>query len=461
MTVSCLDDTGSENMLVYDSDIQEVERQSGMVCQDMGSALLNTVTGQIPVRAVLAEVCVVERGWNPYNMSRWCDVVIFVRPGNPLPGIPRLSGIWIRHIVHSQTIPNNQGILYLNDRGFEDNRGIPQWEAPRGPPNFRISRGGGGTGTYGGMSRIPPQPGLRPGGGGYDGGPPPGPGGGPGSGPGGNDEGLLRPTGAGNQFQPLPPLRPAGGGQVARVPDPSPDTSQAAGDDSNPLLLPYNTYPGGAFRPPGAPSSTQESSDNSDPGPNGRNQPRGGRPGGRLFRGMLRGVRRWFYLTEAEIEAAAWREFRAEELAASQARITLRAPGDETAQAEEGNLVPPGTPPTPEIPGSLLTAAFEAQFAEEEANRPPPPPREYRQFITFNDARVPIEEVYEAIERGWNPDPPPPMRPQGYIPFINLRTGEINPYFIQEVEVHHGVRGVFQRMNDWLSDHLDASTWQN
>lgn len=458
VTLSCLDDTGSENMLIYESDISEIQQQTGVVCQDLGHALLNTVTGQIPVRAVLAEVCVSERAvWSEFTQSRWCDVVIFVRPGNPLPGVPRLSGIWIRHIVYSQTRPDNRGLLDLSDRGFLETRGIPYYEPPRGPSIYRIGPSGGGSQdrSYGGRSRIPPPQ---------------------------HTTQYAQHLGGGAP----PNTQNLGGGALQNTQnlgDGAPQNTQnlvgAAPDGPPPALPPPPPPPvnkidwdwefAERMKRAGLYQSGNGPEDNSNTNVGGDDQRRWSNP-----RRLLDRAIDWFTPPEWQPASSARRRYRARGWrfpTPPPPQVHERAPEPAQAQMpirQPSQLQEPGVPRavTPEIPGSLLTAALEAQDAEDRANRANPPgprpprqPRYYRQYVTFNDGRVPIEDVQQRIDAGWNPDPPPPLRPAGYVPFMNWVTGEINPIWIQEVEVHYGIRGVFQRMGDWLSDSLDVSNW--
>ncbi|KAJ6023772.1 hypothetical protein N7540_004569 [Penicillium herquei] len=128
-----LDDTGSPNMLIYEQDRWEMENICNFVCQEMGQTYVNTAAGSATMRVIHLEVSLLSSGLKR-QLVPWTKVACYIMPGMRQPGEPRLSGIWLRHLLYTLTRPDNQGMLYISDEGFHDTVNITYPVQPRPPP---------------------------------------------------------------------------------------------------------------------------------------------------------------------------------------------------------------------------------------------------------------------------------------------------------------------------------------
>ncbi|KAJ5618567.1 hypothetical protein N7528_006678 [Penicillium herquei] len=141
-----LDDTGSQNMLIYESDRYEMENVCNYICQEMGQTFVNTAAGSSAMRVIHLEVSILSLGMKR-RLVPWTKVACYIMPGARQPGEPRLSGIWLRHMLYTLTRPDNNGMLYISDEGFHESVNITFPVEPRPPPaNSYFPRRGAGNG---------------------------------------------------------------------------------------------------------------------------------------------------------------------------------------------------------------------------------------------------------------------------------------------------------------------------
>ncbi|KAJ5715505.1 uncharacterized protein N7483_012686 [Penicillium malachiteum] len=128
-----LDDTGSPNMLIYEQDRWEMENICNYVCQEMGQTFVSTAAGSATMRVIHLEVSLLS---NPMKLQLvpWTKVACYIMPGMRQVGEPRISGIWLRHLLYTLTRPDNKGMLFLSDEGFCDTVNIMYPVQPRPPP---------------------------------------------------------------------------------------------------------------------------------------------------------------------------------------------------------------------------------------------------------------------------------------------------------------------------------------
>ncbi|KAJ5726940.1 hypothetical protein N7493_005967 [Penicillium malachiteum] len=142
-----LDDTGSQNMLIYESDRYEMENVCNDICQEMGQTFVNTAAGSSAMRVVHLEVTILSSG-TKRPLVPWTKVACYIMPGARQPGEPRLSGIWLRHMLYTLTRPDNHGMLYISDEGFHESVNIELPVQPRPPPALSyFPRRGAGNGV--------------------------------------------------------------------------------------------------------------------------------------------------------------------------------------------------------------------------------------------------------------------------------------------------------------------------
>ncbi|KAJ5261111.1 hypothetical protein N7478_011706 [Penicillium angulare] len=116
-----LDDTGCKHMLIFDRDRWEIEEKYNCECPDMGTTYVSTAAGVAALKAIHVDVSLFwDEGYAKHQILPWSTVTCYVVSGSVAPTQPRLSGVWLRHLLYTMTRPDKEGSLFLSDEFFHD-----------------------------------------------------------------------------------------------------------------------------------------------------------------------------------------------------------------------------------------------------------------------------------------------------------------------------------------------------
>lgn len=140
-----LDDTGCKHMLMYDEDRWVLEEKYNFDCPEMGTAYVGTPAGPAGLRVIHVDVTMFwNEGYTKHQVIPWTTVTCYVILGGQNPTQPRLSGVWLRHLLYTMTSPDDKGLLFLSDEGFNSSYNLSSYQmmsrhAPH-PTSFRDPR---------------------------------------------------------------------------------------------------------------------------------------------------------------------------------------------------------------------------------------------------------------------------------------------------------------------------------
>ncbi|KGO77031.1 hypothetical protein PITC_005560 [Penicillium italicum] len=113
MALTVLEDTGSIAMKIFQSDRAYLEALSGAPLPVSASTSMSTAAGEVPVDNVTLQVNIFHN--DQPMLPRWIDVRACINrdPPNTPPTGARLSGIWLHHMLHCLSIPDNSNFMYV------------------------------------------------------------------------------------------------------------------------------------------------------------------------------------------------------------------------------------------------------------------------------------------------------------------------------------------------------------
>ncbi|KAJ5171461.1 uncharacterized protein N7500_004244 [Penicillium coprophilum] len=115
MHLPFLEDTGATTMTMYQSDRDALEGLSGLPLPFYGSTMMRTVNGSIPMDNLVVQVNIYANG-HPM-LPKWVNVRVGVSrvPPNTPPTAPRLSGVWIHHMLYCLSMPDNKLEMHVGN----------------------------------------------------------------------------------------------------------------------------------------------------------------------------------------------------------------------------------------------------------------------------------------------------------------------------------------------------------
>jgi hypothetical protein len=105
MTLPFVFDAGSHAPLLFENDIKEIEHIGGYLIPKLGQVDGYTVNGTVTLTAVNLNMCLYSDG---KPLHRWLEIRAVYLPGSKPEHIDRLPGVWMRHMVHLLTNPDNR-----------------------------------------------------------------------------------------------------------------------------------------------------------------------------------------------------------------------------------------------------------------------------------------------------------------------------------------------------------------
>ncbi|KAJ5640187.1 uncharacterized protein N7484_008049 [Penicillium longicatenatum] len=124
-----LDDTGSQHMLIYEQDCWDIEDICDFICPEAGQTFVRTAAGTGIFKVVHVEAALFwDQGFSKVQVVPWTPVTCYVAPGRQLGSQPRLSGVWLRHLLYHVTRPDNEGNLYLSDQDWDASINVGPFE---------------------------------------------------------------------------------------------------------------------------------------------------------------------------------------------------------------------------------------------------------------------------------------------------------------------------------------------
>lgn len=146
--VTFIDDTGSDLMVINDSDKLLLEKLAGRRLLLLGMAEGRLADGSWNhVLVVSVQVTVYTTSWTksgtsynvdangnriltPTQMTSWDTIQCAVRPGGGgVDDPPRLNGPWLRHKLYTATAPDGQDLMQVMDDHSGFNRFVPNVDA--------------------------------------------------------------------------------------------------------------------------------------------------------------------------------------------------------------------------------------------------------------------------------------------------------------------------------------------
>lgn len=146
-----LDDTGSKHMLIYEQDCWDIEDICNFICPEAGQTFVCTAAGTGIFKVIHVEATLFwDQGFTKVQVIPWTPVTCYVAPGRQAGSQPRLSGVWLRHLLYHVTRPDKEGNLYLADQDLDSSINVgPYAMANRqAPPLVSYYNDAGASGLY-------------------------------------------------------------------------------------------------------------------------------------------------------------------------------------------------------------------------------------------------------------------------------------------------------------------------
>lgn len=112
-----IDDTGSTMTRIWESDIRQIQTLAGGApLVGMGTMTFIDATGTVTAcKTYQLEVNVLRSDDGHAIIPKWNRIQVVAAPDRIRDkGSNRLSGIWLRHVMYTATVPDNKGRLYLS-----------------------------------------------------------------------------------------------------------------------------------------------------------------------------------------------------------------------------------------------------------------------------------------------------------------------------------------------------------
>ncbi|KAJ5949823.1 hypothetical protein N7454_001407 [Penicillium verhagenii] len=133
-----MDDTGSKHMLIFAQDLFDIEEICNAMCPEAGQSFVRTAAGSGVFNVVHVEAAIF---WDrredntKQQVIPWTTITCYVAPSPRRKSQPRLSGVWLRHLLFHITRPDGNGKLYLTDQVIDDSINLTSLEIQnRAPP---------------------------------------------------------------------------------------------------------------------------------------------------------------------------------------------------------------------------------------------------------------------------------------------------------------------------------------
>lgn len=118
-------------MLLFEEDVQALAKLSGSYPSSLARTFVNTAVGSGELPVVLIEAIFFHgRG----QTVRWTQIACYAAPGAARAGYPRLSGIWLRHLLWHLSRPDLEGELIIGDN-LSRVEIIMDWASQRARPD--------------------------------------------------------------------------------------------------------------------------------------------------------------------------------------------------------------------------------------------------------------------------------------------------------------------------------------
>lgn len=101
-------------MFLYQADLDELEQLAGRRAKRLGPMNALTPNGPLNLPTVRLEVNII--GPDNDGLLGWVPLQCMIKPGDrQSDGMVRLSGMWLRHMLYTGTVPDNRGLLYVSN----------------------------------------------------------------------------------------------------------------------------------------------------------------------------------------------------------------------------------------------------------------------------------------------------------------------------------------------------------
>lgn len=141
MELQFVDDTGASIPDIYDTDLADIQMICGSRATTCASFDIETANGKVTRETYHFQAAILVGPDKHVMGGRWFDVQTSVchRPASWRG--PRLSGIWIRHVLYQATVPDKHGNWYISDNLDELGHIVPRVNlAESETPKFVSSR---------------------------------------------------------------------------------------------------------------------------------------------------------------------------------------------------------------------------------------------------------------------------------------------------------------------------------
>ena len=138
-----IDDTGSTMTRLWESDIRQIQTLAGGApLVGMGTITFIDSNGVVTAcKTYQLEVNVVSENGQAI-IPKWNRIQVVAAPDSiKQKGSDRLSGIWLRHVMYTATVPDNKGRLYLSSTRDELVNALPDVPVQLANPPPYLSRG--------------------------------------------------------------------------------------------------------------------------------------------------------------------------------------------------------------------------------------------------------------------------------------------------------------------------------
>ncbi|KAJ5910623.1 hypothetical protein N7504_005266 [Penicillium tannophilum] len=146
-----LDDTGSKHMLIYEQDCWDIEDICNFICPEAGQTFVCTAAGTGIFKVIHVEATLFwDHGFTKIQVIPWTPVTCYVAPGRQVGSQPRLSGVWLRHLLYHVTRPDKEGNLYLADQDLDSSINVGSYAMAnrQAPPLVSYYNDPGASGLY-------------------------------------------------------------------------------------------------------------------------------------------------------------------------------------------------------------------------------------------------------------------------------------------------------------------------
>lgn len=101
-------------MFLYQADLDELKQLAGRRAKRLGPMNGMTPNGPLNLPTVRLEVNII--GPDNDELLGWVPLQCMIKPGDrQSDGMARLSGMWLRHMLYTGTVPDNRGLLYVSN----------------------------------------------------------------------------------------------------------------------------------------------------------------------------------------------------------------------------------------------------------------------------------------------------------------------------------------------------------